>query len=319
MSALQLMRGTVRFGDRTHGVLALDGVDLTLPTDSVVGLVGESGSGKSTVARVMTGLVELQAGTVALDGRPLRSLRRRTRAERRRIQMVFQDPFASLNPRMPVGSAIAEALPGSSRNKTTARNGVTSLLELVGLDPSVAAQLPGNLSGGQRQRVAIGRALAAEPAYLIADEITSALDVSVQGAILNLIKNLQRQLGFGLLFISHDLAVVRYVSETVHVMFHGQIVESGPSRELFNEPVHPYSRALLDSLPGSMSATPVPSAKVAGEETGDGTEHLAGCRFRDRCPDGPTVHPGRTICDELDPQTIAHARRHMAACHFAPE
>jgi peptide/nickel transport system ATP-binding protein len=237
--------------------------------------------------------------------------------------MVFQDPYSSLNPRMPVGLAIAEALPGPARTKTTRRE-VGAALDLVGLDPSVATQRPKSLSGGQRQRVAIARAVAAEPDYLIADEITSALDVSVQGAILNLIRDLQHQLGFGLLFISHDLAVVRYVSETVHVMYGGQIVESGPSRNLFHQPVHPYTRALLESLPGTTPAAPpaatpgaMPGPDTVVEDGEIEVAPRAGCAFRDRCPDGPLVWPDRTICDDLDPQTIAPTRRHVAACHFA--
>jgi peptide/nickel transport system ATP-binding protein len=317
MSALHLVGANLRFGDHATGVQALDEVSLEVPQDSIVGLVGESGSGKSTVARALAGLVDLQSGTVALDGLPLPPLRRRTRQQRRRVQMVFQDPYASLNPRMPVGSAIAEALPRSSR-RSDRRAAVGSMLELVGLDPDVAAHTPGALSGGQRQRVAIARALAAEPAYLIADEITSALDVSVQGAILNLIKTLHRQLSFGLLFISHDLAVVRYVSETVHVMYRGQVVESGPSAAIFASPVHPYSRVLLDSLPGA-AAQPSGPASLPGEERpSQELSHGAGCRFSDRCPNGPMVHPERSICAEADPRTDAPARQHHAACHFAP-
>lgn len=315
MSSLELRQASLRYGHGTHLTTALNRVNLTVPTNSIIGLVGESGSGKSTVARAFTGLLDLDEGAVCLNERPLPALRKRTKAQRKQIQMVFQDPYASLNPRMAVGSAIAEALPDMV-SRATAHARVEELLSMVGLDPQLASRLPASMSGGQRQRVAIARALAPEPAYLIADEITSALDVSVQGAILNLIKDLQRQLGLGLLFISHDLAVVRYVSDAVHVMFRGKIVEQGPADALMTRPVHPYTQALVESVPGlkTVDATP-PELELLSPET---AAPATGCPYRDRCAVGPLVRSERSVCEDTDPQRGAKARIHAAACHFVP-
>ncbi|MFG2623017.1 ABC transporter ATP-binding protein [Streptomyces sp. NPDC048507] len=219
---------TVRFGD----VTAVDRLSLTVPEGTVTGLVGESGSGKSTLARAVAGLVP-HRGTV-------------TGVDRGRVQMVFQDPYSSLNPRMTVGDAIAEGLrvPRARRGAETER-----LLDLVSLPASCAGRRPRELSGGQRQRVAIARALAARPDVLIADEITSALDVSVQGAVLNLIRDLRAELGLTMLFISHNLAVVRYVCDAVAVMRHGRLVETGPVDDVITRPRAPYTRTLLDAVP----------------------------------------------------------------------
>lgn len=219
---------TVRFGSFT----AVDDVSLTVARGEVTGLVGESGSGKSTLARAVAGLTPYQ-GTISAVARG-------------HVQMVFQDPHASLNPRMRVGDAIAEGLrvPRPQRPAEIAR-----LLDLVALPASYAAKYPRELSGGQRQRVAIARALAARPEVLIADEITSALDVSVQGAVLNLIRDLRAELGLTMLFISHNLAVVRYVCDAVAVMRHGRLVEAGPVDEVITTPRHAYTRALLDAVP----------------------------------------------------------------------
>ncbi len=236
MRELRFENVSVRFG---HRVTAVDGVDLTVPAGSVVGLVGESGSGKSTLARAAVGLVPLSGGRVTLDGAPVPTRGRRP------LQMVFQDPYSSLNPRMTIGATIAEAVPrGTDRKAEVAR-----LLELVDL-PDRASRYPAELSGGQRQRVAIARALAGRPEVLIADEITSALDVSIQGAVLNLIRDLQRTLDLTILFISHDLAVVRYVSDTIAVMYRGRIVEHGPADAVLTEPQDPYTRELLTSTEG---------------------------------------------------------------------
>ncbi|MEU6476717.1 ATP-binding cassette domain-containing protein [Streptomyces sp. NPDC047017] len=219
---------TVRFGSFT----AVDGVSLEVPAGRVTGLVGESGSGKSTLARAAAGLTPYR-GTVS-------------GVEPGRVQMVFQDPYSSLNPRMTLGDAIAEGtrVPRPRRPAEVAR-----LLELVSLPSSYAAKYPRELSGGQRQRVAVARALAARPEVLIADEITSALDVCVQGAVLNLLRDLRAELGLTMLFISHNLAVVRYVCDAVAVMRHGRLVESGPVEEVITTPQHAYTRALLAAVP----------------------------------------------------------------------
>ncbi|MCX0246773.1 MULTISPECIES: ABC transporter ATP-binding protein [Streptomyces] len=219
---------TVRYGSFT----AVDRVSLEVPKGSVTGLVGESGSGKSTVARAVAGLTPYQ-GTV-------------TGVAPGRIQMVFQDPYSSLNPRMSIGDAIAEGtrVPRAQRQEEVGR-----LLDLVSLPAAYSGKYPRELSGGQRQRVAIARALAARPELLIADEITSALDVSVQGAVLNLLRELRGELGLTMLFISHNLAVVRYVCDTVAVMHHGRLVESGPVENVIGAPQDAYTRALLDAVP----------------------------------------------------------------------
>jgi peptide/nickel transport system ATP-binding protein len=294
---------TVRFGP----VLAVDRVSLSLPAGQVLGLVGESGSGKSTLARALVGLVPF-AGRVLVRGEEWRSL---TPARRRRVQMVFQDPFASLNPRMTVGATIAEAGRVPRRSPQ-----VRGLLELVGLDPGHASRLPRELSGGQRQRVAIARALAVRPEVLIADEITSALDVSVQGAILNLLRDIQAALGLTVLFISHDLSLVRYVSDAAAVMYLGRIVEHSAIDAVVERPRHPYTRALLDAVP-SLAAPALVEPAVLDAEPPDPGAPPPGCHFHPRCPVGPRVHPDRTVCEEADPWVGAPARPHCAACHFA--
>ena len=245
MSTLHFDDVTVRYGHHT----VLDQVSLTVHDGQVLGLVGESGSGKSTLARTAVGLAPLSSGTVLLDGVPVP-----LKGRRRPIQMVFQDPFSALDPRMTIGESVAEALHGhgSGRmSRATRRAEVARFLELVHLDAGRATQLPGQLSGGQRQRVALARALAGRPQVVIADEITSALDVSVQGAVLNLLREMQRELGLSVLFISHNLAVVRYVADQVAVMEGGRIVEHGPVRGVLEDPQHDYTRQLLAAIPGT--------------------------------------------------------------------
>ncbi|MBE1581794.1 ABC transporter ATP-binding protein [Nonomuraea angiospora] len=215
---------TVRYG----GFTAVDDVTLEIPDGHVVGLVGESGSGKSSLARAVSGLVPY---TGAIEGAP-------------RIQMVFQDPYASLDPRMTIGETVGEGI--EKRRRATE---VPRLLGLVQLPAELAGRYPRELSGGQRQRVAIARALGGDPALLVADEITGSLDVSVQGAVLNLVRGLRDELGLSMLFISHNLAVVRYVADTIAVMHHGRIVEHGPAEQVVGEPAHDYTRALLAAVP----------------------------------------------------------------------
>lgn len=243
MSELLFEDLVVRYGHTT----AVDHVTLAVPPGQVVGLVGESGSGKSTVARAAVGLAPIESGRILLGGEPVP-----TRGRHRPLQMVFQDPYSSLDPRMSIGESVAEALPrGTSR--TDRRAEVERLLELVHLDPTRATARPSELSGGQRQRVALARALAGRPSVVIADEITSALDVSIQGAVLNLVRELQRELGLSMLFISHNLAVVRYVATHVAVMHRGRIVEQGPTAQVLAHPDHDYTRELLAAVPGKRS------------------------------------------------------------------
>jgi len=245
VSELRFDNVTVRYGRTT----AVDDVSLTVPEGGVVGLVGESGSGKSTLARAAVGLAPLTCGRITLGGAPVP-----TRGRPRPLQMVFQDPYSSLDPRMTVGESVTEAMPpGGTRAGRRAE--VERLLDLVHLDLVCADNVPARLSGGQRQRVALARALAARPRVIIADEITSALDVSVQGAVLNLIRELQRELGLTILFISHNLAVVRYVASHVAVMRHGQVVEQGPATQVLTEPSHDYTRELLAAVPGRTTPT----------------------------------------------------------------
>ncbi|MCX4391959.1 ABC transporter ATP-binding protein [Streptomyces sp. NBC_01767] len=269
MSSLELRGITVRYGRFT----AVDNVDLLVPEGTVTGLVGGSGSGKSTLGKAVVGLAPKQSGQVLIDGSEAPRLRGRSP-----VQLVFQNPYASLDPRMTVGASVAEALSGGSgsgsgsvtgngsgsgtgsgarsgrrapaRERRPARDAeVARYLELVGMDPARAALTPDALSGGQRQRVALARALAARPAVLIADEITSALDVSVQGAVLNLLRRLQRELGFAMLFISHNLAVVRYLCDQVAVLDGGHLVECGPTDRVLDHPEHPTTRNLISCVP----------------------------------------------------------------------
>ncbi|MEU0939447.1 ATP-binding cassette domain-containing protein [Embleya sp. NPDC005971] len=240
--SLELRNITVRYGRGRNASTAVDDVSLDVPAGSVVGLVGGSGSGKSTLGRAAVGLVSIDSGQVLVDG-----VDQGRKPGRRPIQLVFQDPFASLNPRLTIGGSVAEALPRADR--ATRATEVARYLDLVGIDPGVSTRLPHALSGGQRQRVALARALAARPAVLVADEVTSALDVSVQGAVLNLIRDLQRELGFAMLFISHNLAVVRYLADRIAVMDRGVLVECGPAAQVLENPEHDYTRALLSGVP----------------------------------------------------------------------
>ncbi|EPD69568.1 ABC transporter ATP-binding protein [Streptomyces sp. HGB0020] len=317
MSELRFEDVTVRYGTGRRAMKAVDGVSLTVPTGQVVGLVGESGSGKSTLARAAVGLAPVAAGRVLLDGRDVRH--RPARGSGRAVQMVFQDPYASLDPRMSAGDSVAEAIP---RTGSAARRAeVTRLFGMVGLDAAHISSRPSELSGGQCQRVALARALAARPQIVVADEITSALDVSVQGTVLNLVRDLQQQTRLGMLFISHNLAVVRYVSDIIAVMYLGRIVECGPAQKVLTDPQHPYTRELLAAAPHrdgyAANSAREESGAVLDTEPPDPHHLPAGCCFHPRCPVGPLALPARTDCLSLDPAVGAVGRRHATACHFA--
>ncbi len=256
MSELRFEGVTVRFGTRRRATTAVDAVDLTVPDGKIVGLVGESGSGKSTLARAAVGLVPVSAGRIILNGQPVR------RAGQT-LQMVFQDPYSALDPRMTIGGSIAEAIPRAVPDR---RAEVTRLLGLVDLPAECAKQYPAQLSGGQRQRVGLARALAGRPEVIIADEITSALDVSIQGTVLNLVRDLQKRMRLSMLFISHNLAVVRYVSDIIAVMYRGRVVEYGPADDVLTGPQHPYTRELLAAV-----ADPATPSPLDRGETGDPT------------------------------------------------
>jgi peptide/nickel transport system ATP-binding protein len=251
MSALEFTNLTVRYGTGRKAQVAVNDVSLSVPAGQTLGLVGESGSGKSSVAAAAVGLVKPASGSITVNGQNIVGSSAAARAARRKVQLVFQDPFSALDPRMPIGTSIAEATLATGRRWTSEQKAerVRELLGLVDLDPDRAKQLPGQFSGGQRQRITIARALAAEPTVLIADEITSALDVSVQGAILNLLRDLQSELQLSVLFISHNLAVVRYVSHSISVMRNGVVVESGETEALLAAPTDPYTVELVQAVP----------------------------------------------------------------------
>jgi oligopeptide/dipeptide ABC transporter ATP-binding protein len=290
-------------------VHALNGVSFTLARGETLGIVGESGCGKSTLARVLVRLEDPTRGRVLLDGVDLTALRgRRLRAHRRHVQMVFQDPFSSLDPRQPVGAALDEVLTVHGLRRP---GRVEQLLDLVGLPAEFSGRLPHEMSGGQRQRVGIARALAPEPRVLLLDEPVSALDVSVRAEVMNLLAHLRAELGLALVFISHDMAMVRQISDRVAVMYFGRIVEEGGWREVLADPLHPYTAGLR-------AAVPVPDPTVAQAltptvegEVPDPVHPPAGCPFHPRCPHAEDV------CRAELPPLIEIRPGHRAACHVA--
>ena len=289
----------VHFPAKGATVRAVDGVDLDIYRGETLGLVGESGCGKSTLGNALLRLVEPTGGTVHLDGTEVTGLgKRELRALRRRAVMVFQDPYASLDPRRSIGDTVAEPLRvhGLHRGGKARQARVAELLELVGLPADAAGRYPHEFSGGQRQRVGIARALAGEPDLLVADEAVASLDVSIQAQVMNLLRGLQRDLGLTMLFISHDLAAVRHVSDRIAVMYLGRVVEVADAHDLTSDPQHPYSQALLSAVP-----RPDPTAERAREPillTGDlpsPTDVPSGCRYRTRC------HRAFDECPHVDP------------------
>jgi oligopeptide transport system ATP-binding protein len=304
-------------GAGTRVVHAVDGVSFAIGSGEVVGLVGESGSGKTTVGYCINRLYEPTAGTVRLDGADITHLsRRELRPHRRRMHIVFQDPYSSLNPRMTCGQIVGEPLRLHRLARRREIDGrVVQLFDSVGLRPELRFRYPHELSGGQRQRVGLARALSVSPSLLIADEPVSALDVSVQAAVLNLLRDLQRELGFSCLFISHDLGTVEFLCDRVAVMYLGKIVELAPRDELFAQPKHPYTQALL-------SAAVVPDPEVQRTRTrvvldGDIPSPISppsGCRFRTRCPLEAESAPRST--EEEPPLVDVTGRGHFVACHL---
>ena len=305
------------FFERPRHVHAVDDVDLDVFPGETVGLVGESGCGKSTLARVVTRIHQPDAGEIRFDGTDIaKASQSQIRPLRRRMQMVFQDPYASLNPRMSVADILGEPLRfhGLTKGAAETRERIQDLLATVGLSPRAVDRFPHEFSGGQRQRISIARALAVKPDFIVADEPISALDVNIQAQIINLMLDLQDRFGLTYLFIAHDLAVVRHISDRVVVLYLGKVMEVAPADRLFDRPLHPYSRYLI-------SAVPIPDAaiergrshlKLAGEPP-SAVDPPSGCRFRTRCP------LAKPICASEPPPLVKHAPRHFAACHFAGE
>jgi len=301
---------------RIGTVKAVDGVSLSLDRGEILGLVGESGCGKSTLGRTILQLIPPTGGTVILAGRNLSGMRGEALREARAgFQMIFQDPYASLNPRMTVFDALAEAIQAHRPiEKPELLRHVAELMEKVGLSPRFIRKYPHEFSGGQRQRIAIARALAVGPALIVADEPVSALDVSIQAQIINLLAGLSREMGLTLIFISHDLSVVKHISDRIAVMYLGRIVELGPALEVYERPIHPYTKALV-------SAVPIPDPGREKERrrivlAGDPPSPMnppAGCPFHPRCPHAIER------CAETEPVLEAIRPHHEAACIRADE
>lgn len=299
------------FGKGRKMIHAVDDVSFSILRRETFGLVGESGSGKSTLGRVLLQMERATAGQVFFEGQDLTKLSRTAlRSTRRHMQTIFQDPYGSLDPRWTIGDSIAEPLRIHDHLSAAAvRERVHELLGLVGLDSVWAERYPHEFSGGQRQRIGIARAIALNPRFILADEAVSALDVSVQAQIINLLQDLQQKLGLTTLFIAHGLQIVRHISDRIGVMYLGKLVEIAPSEELFLQPAHPYTRALIDSIPNTQQGKGQPASSIEGEIPSPANPP-SGCRFHTRCPFATTR------CREEEPPLRLLSTGHYAACHY---
>jgi oligopeptide/dipeptide ABC transporter ATP-binding protein len=323
-SGQELVRATdlVKHFPITSGVIlqrqvaavhAVDGISFSIRKGETLGLVGESGSGKSTTARLLLRLLDLTSGQIELEGEDITTASgARLRGVRQKMQMIFQDPYASLDPRMTVRDIVGEPLVIWNRWKNGGATRVAELLERVGLNPDHANRFPHEFSGGQRQRIGIARALALQPKLIVCDEPVSALDVSVRAQILNLLANLQRDFDLTYLFISHDLSVVRQVTDRLAVMYLGKIMEIGERDELYERPVHPYTQALIAAVP---IPEPVKERQrkhiLLGGDIPSPVNPPSGCRFRTRC------FKAQEVCAEEEPALVDRGHGHPSACHFA--
>lgn len=307
-----ITKGIIR-RKQVGAIRAVDGIDLTIEEGETLALVGESGCGKSTTGRLILGLLPVTSGSILHRGEDIAGMDpARLRNMRSRFQMIFQDPFGSLNPRMTVLNLIAEPLKIAAVPKAVRNNKALELLDAVGLGPQHAARFPHEFSGGQRQRIGIARALALGPELVVADEPVSALDVSIQAQVINLMQDLQQKLGLTYLFISHDLGVVHHIADRIAVMYLGKIVEVGGKRDLFAHPRHPYTQALLAAIPVSRPDHRRQGRILTGDPS-SAKDEVKGCRFAPRCPFATDM------CRHDDPalQPMEHA--HLVACHHADD
>ncbi|WBY02767.1 dipeptide ABC transporter ATP-binding protein [Ramlibacter tataouinensis] len=296
---------------RQQVVHAVDGVQFDLRRGETLGVVGESGCGKSTLGRVLTGLLEPTSGSIFYCGEDVTMPSRQRRRElRKHIQILFQDPYSSLDPRMTTLEIIGEPLRANGWSTTAARQRVLETMDMVGLDPVYAKRYPHQFSGGQRQRIGLARALALEPSILILDEPVSALDVSIQAQILNLLQDLQETLGITYVFISHDLSVVRHISDQIAVMYLGQFAEYGTTQQVYDHPQHCYTQALLSAVPVPDPDAGAQDVIVLNGDLPNPSDPPIGCRFQSRC------WRAADICRAVPPRLTESTTGHQAACHF---